>query len=111
MVVGRLLSCLEIFLYQGIVLFEQYKLLKYDPTNANEHERSSYIWILLEITTFYLYISSAIIFLLFIQCRGMLGYTHKKHNDQRYKQDALDYYIFDIDWFAFIFVMMQLHAL
>lgn len=36
LVVGRLLSCLQIFLYQGMVLFEQYKLLKYDGTNANE---------------------------------------------------------------------------
>ena len=77
-VVGRLLSCFEIFLYQGMVLFEQYKLLKYDKSRANEREQSAYIWILLEINTFYLYISSAIIFLLYIQCRGICGKTKKK---------------------------------
>ena len=40
-----------------------------------------------------------------------MGKTQKKLMKERYKQDALEYYDIDIDWFAFIFVMMQLHAL
>lgn len=63
----------------------------------------------MEINGYYLYIFSAVIFLFYIQMRGIFGKNDQKHKTQRYKQDALEYYDIDIDWFAFNFVMIFLH--
>jgi len=69
----------------------------------------SRFWIYLEICAFYFYIVSAIIYLLYIQCRGSIGNTDRNLIAYRYKFDALEYYYRDIDWFAFNFVMLCLH--
>lgn len=63
----------------------------------------------MEINGYYLYIFSAVIFLFYIQIRGIFGKNEQKHKTQRYKKDALEYYDLDIDWFAFNFVMLSLH--
>lgn len=45
-----------------------------------------------------------------ISVRGILG-----HNDlgkkERYKYDAIEYYQFDLDWFAFIFIFLALDCM
>jgi len=101
---------MQMFLYQGTILFEQQKMNNYDDEHfQTDVQISCKLWINLEIQAFYLYIASASIFLFYIQIRGIMGRSDRMANSSRYKQDALQYYDLDIDWFAFIFVMLQLH--
>jgi len=56
---------------------------------------------LIELYVFYAHIIGFIIFLNYIQVRGMFGYKDDYHNANRYKFDALDYYEIDVQWFQF----------
>ena len=40
----------------------------------------------------------------------LVGLDHGDHKCERYKYDAVDYYLSDINWFAFSFAMTCLHA-
>ena len=55
---------------------------------------------------FYLYLFTAVLFLLVVQCKGMLGFTSQEIKKHRYKYDALEYYQSDIEWCTFNFVMI-----
>lgn len=115
-ILGTVLRCSQVFIYQGTILYEQYKMLKFGGRMGElegEGGQRAYIcyeWLLMEISAFYLYMLAAIVFLAYIQIRGALGKTDRKLNAERWKFDALDYYDLDIDWFAFIFVMAFVHC-
>jgi len=67
---------------------------------------------MIEITSYYFLILSAIIYLLTVQCTGICGPTSKvsrKYLSERYKYDALDYYIDDINWFSFSIMLIGIH--
>jgi len=107
---NQFFTVLQMFVYQGTILFEQQKLQSYsDDTFETDEELSALYWVKLEVTAFYLYLASAAVFLFYIQARGIMGKSNKQANKNRYKQDALEYYNVDIDWFAFIFVLLVLH--
>ena len=55
--------------------------------------------------TLYLSILSGIIYLLYISLRGALGLTLQHTKGDRYKFDAIDFYMVDLAWFSFIFIM------
>ena len=40
----------------------------------------------------------------------LVGFDETEHKCDRYKYDAIDYYLSDINWFAFSFVMTCLHS-
>lgn len=71
--------------------------------NTLESQKTQYIkdWIVLEVFVFYGRIFNSVLFLLYIQLRGFLGYTDHVEKEDRFKFDALDYYEIDINWSCF----------
>ena len=69
----------------------------------------SYYWLKLEIIAFYMYVGAAIVYLFFVQMRGVFGYDDEIKKKDRYKSDALEYYEQEIHWFAFSFSMCGSH--
>ena len=63
---------------------------------------------MMELFIFYSYICNAILFLFYIQMRGLLGYMDEYANVNRYVFDALDYYEIDLEWTSFQFVPIGL---
>ena len=104
---------MEIFLYQGVLLFEQFHISteklsdpKYPLFITNLKQ-----WMIMEVAFYYLQIFNTGIFLLMIQIRGTLGKKDLEANKLRYKQDAIEYYELDIDWFSFQFVLFTVHSM
>ena len=95
----------------GCVLYLQFNI-----NNSREEDwtlsgrREAIAWISIEIIAQYLYIFSSMIYLFKISFRGMLGYNDEGKQD-RYKYDAIEYYQFDLDWFAFLFIFLFLDVL
>ena len=50
------------------------------------------------------------IYLFKISFRGIFGYNDAG-KQERYKFDAIEYYQFDLDWFAFIFIFLALDCM
>jgi hypothetical protein len=67
-------------------------------------------WVSFEVTCFYAYIVSAVMFLLYIQFRGTFSISHRSYNDKRYMYDPLEYYQRDINWFSLSFILAYLHG-
>ena len=42
--------------------------------------------------------------------RYAFGVSQREHLCDRYKYDAIDYYLKDINWFSFSFMMVGLHT-
>jgi hypothetical protein len=51
--------------------------------------------------TFYAQILTMVIFLMYIMCRGDMGYKNFEANKERYKFDAIVHYKDDIYWLSF----------
>ena len=71
----KILRTLEIFLYQGVLLFEQYHISTHQ---INDDSYPVFItvfkqWMLMEVLFYYLQIFNASIFLMFISLRGSMG--------------------------------------
>lgn len=110
----KILRTVEIFLYQGVLLYEQFYIGKtIGETNEGDPEFVTIFkqWMLMEVVFYYLQIVNASIFLLFISIRGSLNKKElkSKSNELRYKSDAIEYYELDIDWFSFQFVLFSTH--
>ena len=95
----------------GCVLYLQFNI-----NNSREEDwtmrgrREAIAWISIEIIAQYLYIFSSMVYLFKISFRGMFGYNDEGKQD-RYKYDAIEYYQFDLDWFAFLFIFLFLDVL
>ena len=70
--------------------------------------RSALIWLLIEIIASYSYILSAMLLLVCISLKGIFKNDQQYNQKDRYKFDALEYYNVDVDWFAFIIIMLNL---
>ena len=107
---SQFFTCTQVMLYQGIILFEQYNALHFDPDKFATHAlQVCAFWIYVEITAFYMYIASAVLYLFSVQVKGIFGLTKRRSVAERYKYDALEFYDEDINWFAFSFVMLGLN--
>lgn len=97
-------------------MYEQYCLMKYTDEEIdafkeedNMADAYSFYWLRLESTAFYLYVGAAIVFLFYIQMRGILGYDDEAKKTDRFKYDCLQYYEQDIHWFSFTFFLLGVH--
>merc|ERR1711935_629052 len=68
-------------------------------------------WMIIEITMFYTLILTSVMFLFFVQIRGIMGYKSEILNQYRFKYDALDYYENDIEWLSFQVVPFVVHIM
>ena len=102
----------QIFNYMGTILYIQYAVAnsaKVDWHKEGRHE--ALYWLTIEVLSLYLYIMSAMVFLLRIQIKGLRGQTLPEHKKDRFKYDAIEYYKLDMDWFAFNFIFFSLDVL
>ena len=97
----KILRCIEIFYYMGVILFQQYYVIRHPPHSDPKgwFVYRAKLWMLMEVLLFYTLIVATMIFLIYIQLRGLLGYKNYDMNKNRFKYDAIDYYEFDISWF------------
>lgn len=107
--ITRLLSVAAVFFHIGTILYQQYYVLLYPPSQREDkYVFFAKSWMMLELFVFYSLIVNAAVFLAYIQFRGALGYKKCEENANRYKFDALDYYGIDIEWCSFQTVPMGL---
>lgn len=98
----KLVRVFDIFCYLGTTLYMQYFVLLYTPDKCeNRYVFFAKSWLMLELFVFYSLIFNSVLFLSWIQLRGTMGKKNKKDNSNRYKFDALDYYVVDIEWCSF----------
>ena len=110
---GEILSCIEIFFYQGTVLYELYFLLRFPLMRVNTgFERDAKEWILIEMVIYFFQMFNTAIFFLYIAIRGELGKTDPKIKDKKRRciYDSIEYYKIDIEWLSFQLVLMGLHC-
>ena len=95
------------------IMYEQYVIMQYSEEDIQEFKMDidqanafSYNWLKLETASFYMYVMAAVVYLLYIQLRGIFGFDDEIKKKDRYKSDALEYYEQDIHWFAFSFSML-----
>lgn len=98
----KILRAVEVFYYMAVILYEQYFVIRFHPKETDElFVYRAKMFMIIEVTVFYSLIISTILFLLFIQCRGVLGFKNYEMNRHRFIYDALDYYESDIIWVQF----------
>lgn len=102
------------FIYIGAILWAldhvRYTAIINAKDTAIQHD---ILWILMEITVFFLHIFSAIVFLFYEQMRGYLGQYFGIESDVRNlrcKNDALEFYSKDISWYTTFSIMMFMHV-
>lgn len=88
--------------YFGCFLWLQFYLTRNNPSK----EDPLYVlyvkyFVSVEIASYYAHIFNMMLFLLYIQLRGQLGFKNYQANKERYKYDALQYYKADITWLSF----------
>lgn len=93
-------------MFLGSILFVQQKLCNQslEDWNTAESLTVALLWLTFEVAALYLYIFSAIFYLLMITLRGEFSSHKTDLKGNRYKYDAMNYYKTDLDWFAFIFI-------
>ena len=102
----------QIFNYMGTILFIQYAVANQNKGDWHiEGRHEALFWLTIEVFCLYLYIMSAMVFLLKIQIRGLRGQTLLEHKKDRFKYDAIEYYKQEMDWFAFNFIFFSLDLL
>jgi len=67
------------------------------------------VWFIIEILSFYGYILSAILFIYIKSFESSLGIYDKSHMPDRHKFDFLAYHEKDINWFAFVFILLTVN--
>ena len=68
------------------------------------------VWFIIEILSFYGYILAAILFILENQISSSMGWLNKQNLADRYKSDFIVYHRREIDWFAFILILLMVNA-
>lgn len=88
--------------YFGAFLYVQYDIISF-PLKEKDSKFVTEIkyYLVLEMITFYAQIVTMILFILYIQCRGLCGKKDYHANLNRYKHDLLDYYTMDIHYLSF----------
>ena len=95
----------------GCILFLQFNINNSQEADYSKPGRREAIaWLSIEIIAQYLYIFSSMIYLFKISFRGIFGYNDDG-KQERYKYDAIEYYKFDLDWFAFLFIFLCLDCM
>ena len=64
------------------------------------------VWFIIEILSFYGYILSAILFIYIKSIESSLGLYDKTHMPDRHKFDFLAYHEQDVNWIAFVFILL-----
>jgi hypothetical protein len=96
------MRAVEIFYYMAVILYEQYFVIRYRPNDNDDlFVYRAKMFMVIEVVVFYSLITSTIMFMLYIQCRGVLGFKNYEMNRHRFVYDALDYYETDIIWLQF----------
>jgi hypothetical protein len=108
----KILDTIKMFFYLATIIYAIYHETHTNTTktlNDGDYFIShAEVWILIELVVFFAQTLCSTFFILGMQIRGELGHN----NDplfQRYKVDALHYYQQDIDWFAYMMVLLCLH--
>ena len=83
---------------------------KHQEYDLHEDLETAIYWIIYEIKCFYMYVASAVFTLAVISLRGAFGITGIVTLERR-KQDALEYYGWDIDWIAISFIALSTHCI
>lgn len=105
----KLFRVLEIFIFLGTILYQQFYVLLYPPQKCEDiFVFLTKGWMMMELFVFYSMAINAAVFLGYIQLRGIFGYKDLEANRNRYKYDALDYYEIDIEWSSFVTVPIGL---
>jgi len=101
----------------GAVTFESFKISYLNGLGIDEFYADRGIeidgfnhctkWIYTELLCFYLWIATAVLFLFLTSCRGICGVSKRTTIKHRYRHDAMEYYLKDIEWIAFNFVMLM----
>ena len=110
---GAAMNTIELYVYQGTVLYELYFMLNHPLQSTNTgFQRSCKEWILIEMLIYFFQMFNVAIFLLYITIRGESGRTDAKEKEikRRCTFDAIEYYQIDIEWLSFQLVMMYLHT-
>ena len=68
-------------------------------------------WFVIEILSFYGYITSAIAFILFHGLSSSIWNKKYKCHEERYKYDFLAYHKKDLDWLAFVFILFSVNIM
>ena len=63
------------------------------------------LWFIVEILSFYGYISSAIWFIFECQMKSSLGIYDKSNIKDRYKYEFINYHRKDLDWLEFVTIL------
>ena len=66
-------------------------------------------WFVIEILSFYGYILSSIAFILENSIKSSLGWLDKSHLADRYKSDFIAYHRLDLDWLAFVTILLNVN--
>jgi hypothetical protein len=66
-------------------------------------------WFIIEILSFYGYILSAVAFIVENSIKSSLGWIDKSHMMERYKSDFINYHRKDLDWLAFVTILLNVN--
>ena len=99
-VLSKTVDIMSIFQYQSTIFYAQYYQMKV-PTDDKMNGIN--LWFLIEILSFYGYILSAMIFILFNICKSSMGWLKKA--DDRHHFDFIAYHRKDLDWAAFVQIL------
>ena len=68
-------------------------------------------WFIIEILSFYGYILSAVAFIVENSIKSSLGWIDKSHMMERYKSDFINYHRKDLDWLAFVTILLNVNII
>jgi len=113
-VLSAIQTCMQLF----IIIFQQYNFIEW-PSPGPFHEQKDgnnkafyiYFWTALEVNTFYLYLFSAALYLFIMSIRGMFFDLPDYEVKHRWRHDAINFYLDDIQWFSFSFVIACLSVI
>ena len=105
-VLEKIFDTISIFQYQGTIFYAQY----YQMNSDSESKLTGInTWFVIEILSFYGYILSAIAFIMENQIKSSLGFLDKSHMQDRYKSDFIDYHNKDLNWLAFVTILLNVN--
>jgi hypothetical protein len=78
-------------------------------SDDNNKMRGLNVWFIIEILSFYGYITSAMWFILESQLRSSFGYLDKSNMKDRHKYDLINYHRAEIDWLAFVIILFTVN--
>lgn len=110
----KMFETISMFLYFLVAMYSIWGISKHDVDTKDiaDHKmlQKERTWLFIEISSFLLQVFSGAFFLVQVQVKGILGWNLSPDSD-RYKSDALGYYIQEVHWFNLIFVTGLIHAI